>query len=388
MAFKRQFQIPLVVFVLAVSMFGCARKPAGPSGPSTISIVSGDGQEWIVGEPLPKPLVVAVKDADGEPVSGVKVRFEILKGGGKLSSENGMTDGDGVASVVLTLGSEVGENEVRAYIEGVGEVIFYAEAKAGGAVPLTFYAVHVPDNRLPVIDGNLDDWAWFPENYAYGIERRGVLLTDVVWDVIHGIIDGETDKVPWAPERCFAYERSKDKTFDVAFYLSWSSTTNRFYFAIKAFDPDHDDDDGFSLNWSTLYNSYRGDEYKLDQVHRLQFRLGNTPRLQVELEDYHKAEFCQPPYGEMNACVLPDGWAFEMGLTLWDTLTFYLDSSFSRDWRENSQPRDLRVGDVLFFDLLVQDGSLSFEGNNELIFFPGGPGHIRKVMNEIKLLSP
>ncbi|WP_197427682.1 carboxypeptidase regulatory-like domain-containing protein [Alteromonas sp. Mac1] len=73
-----------------------------------ISVNSGNNQRGIIGQPLPSPFVVAVTDIGSNVVSGARVKFEVLVGGGVLQNGKGTyettTDSDGRASAILTLG--------------------------------------------------------------------------------------------------------------------------------------------------------------------------------------------------------------------------------------------------------------------------------------------
>jgi hypothetical protein len=69
----------------------------------SIEVLSGDNQTGTLGEPLPEPIEVIVKDISGEPFSGAKVNFE-ANNDGSVSALQMTTDADGVASVTWTLG--------------------------------------------------------------------------------------------------------------------------------------------------------------------------------------------------------------------------------------------------------------------------------------------
>jgi hypothetical protein len=111
----------------------------GDSTPAQLVKVSGDNQGGAVGETLPAPFVVQVLDSNGEPVSGVQVRFDVLSGGGNLSGSSYKlvsTDSSGRAQVTLTLGSSPGNqnNSVRASLPNYPQVLpvtFYASAQSG-----------------------------------------------------------------------------------------------------------------------------------------------------------------------------------------------------------------------------------------------------------------
>jgi hypothetical protein len=86
--------------------------------------VSGDQQSGAIGETLALPLVVSVTGADGQPVAGRTVVFRVTENSGTLADTDGnqgraltrLTDGQGQASVSLTLGTRagVGNNSVQA----------------------------------------------------------------------------------------------------------------------------------------------------------------------------------------------------------------------------------------------------------------------------------
>ncbi len=96
--------------------------------PHTLTIVSGDGQEGTVGEPLAKPFVVSVLDQEGAAFAGAVVSFSVSAGGGTLSSATATTDANGRARTTLTLGPEPGTNTVTATVAGLEPVTFTATA--------------------------------------------------------------------------------------------------------------------------------------------------------------------------------------------------------------------------------------------------------------------
>ena len=92
----------------------------GTAGPaSAIALVSGNDQSGAAGSALPMPLVVAVRDANQNPVSGVPISFAVASGGGSLSASTVSTNAQGQASTVLTLGPAAGANTVTATRAGL-----------------------------------------------------------------------------------------------------------------------------------------------------------------------------------------------------------------------------------------------------------------------------
>ncbi|HKY60620.1 MAG TPA: hypothetical protein VJP59_06365 [Gemmatimonadota bacterium] len=101
-------------------------EPAG--GELRIAIVSGDGQQGLVGTSLSEFLVVRVSVGSGEPAEDVPVEWSVLEGGGMLSLKGPRTDREGLAAAVLFLGDDPGEQVIRAGLESGAEVRFTARA--------------------------------------------------------------------------------------------------------------------------------------------------------------------------------------------------------------------------------------------------------------------
>ena len=98
-----------------------------PPIPTTLSIVSGDNQEGLTGEPLMTPFIVEVRDQYNDPLEGITVTFAVSAGGGSVSDTSVNTDANGLAQSTLTLGSDPGTNTVEASIGDLSQT-FNAEA--------------------------------------------------------------------------------------------------------------------------------------------------------------------------------------------------------------------------------------------------------------------
>ncbi len=93
--------------------------------PETLWKISGDQQHGLLNNRLANPFVVAVRDADNEPVAGVQVTFQVTVGGGRLSITNPWTDSNGHAQTFLTLGnSQVSRVEVS--VSGISERVIFS----------------------------------------------------------------------------------------------------------------------------------------------------------------------------------------------------------------------------------------------------------------------
>ncbi len=89
--------------------------------PKAFWIISGIDQQGVIGEALAHPFVVEVRDQSGEPMSGVEVMFSVTAGGGTLSTTGVVTDANGRAESILTLGPDPGTNTVAVSVTGLEE---------------------------------------------------------------------------------------------------------------------------------------------------------------------------------------------------------------------------------------------------------------------------
>ncbi len=128
---------------------------AAPDAPDR-EMISGDGQYGLAGMPLAEPLAVQVWDRYGNPIEGLRVAWEVTKGGGRVDPATSATDSAGVARTRLTLGPDE-ENVVTARIEGRPEVTF--RAFAGDEINLSIVnaylvqSVQRPAGDVPLVAG-------------------------------------------------------------------------------------------------------------------------------------------------------------------------------------------------------------------------------------------
>src|SRR5690242_15721268 len=81
----------------------------------TLDVVSGNGQTGVVGTEL-APLIVKVT-SDGNPVAEQVLNFRVVSGGGSVYGGTELTDNDGIAQELWTLGTSTAAEqkvEVRA----------------------------------------------------------------------------------------------------------------------------------------------------------------------------------------------------------------------------------------------------------------------------------
>jgi hypothetical protein len=111
--------------------------PSGPvNGAFRIAPVAGDQQSGVVGTMLSSPLSVKVTTDSGNPVEGVTVNWAAANGG-SVSTSTSVTDAEGVANVLRTLGPNPGPCATQAEAPGLSgsPVIFQATAIPVGQIP-------------------------------------------------------------------------------------------------------------------------------------------------------------------------------------------------------------------------------------------------------------
>jgi hypothetical protein len=83
---------------------------------TSIAVNSGNRQAGVVGQPLFLPIVVHVSDQSGASLKNAVVNWTVLTGGGSVSAVTSLTDDNGNASVIWTMGPTVGAVSLRAEI--------------------------------------------------------------------------------------------------------------------------------------------------------------------------------------------------------------------------------------------------------------------------------
>ncbi len=108
----------LTILLLAIGIMACSEnnEPEPPVATSII-LVSGDTQNAMIGEALPDPVEVQLVDQNGSPIAGSTIRFEVSQG--SLSAPNAISDTQGSASVVWTLGDDVAVQTLSVSADGI-----------------------------------------------------------------------------------------------------------------------------------------------------------------------------------------------------------------------------------------------------------------------------
>ncbi|MBI4464842.1 MAG: hypothetical protein HY647_09085, partial [Acidobacteria bacterium] len=84
----------------------------------SLTVAGGDRQVGEPGSSLPQSLKVALRDRNQIPFEGVHVEFAVTQGAATLSPLSALTDGQGTASVAVTLGEATGLITVVATVPG------------------------------------------------------------------------------------------------------------------------------------------------------------------------------------------------------------------------------------------------------------------------------
>lgn len=129
------------------------RATAQAGAPVGLTVVSGDGQRGMAGEPLPKPLVVRVVDATGNGVADAEL--QLLPSAGTVPDTSVHTDSLGVARIHWTLGHSAGDHALAVHLDGIEKLLkISAVARPAAPANLSFddalgeKAAHAKGKRL------------------------------------------------------------------------------------------------------------------------------------------------------------------------------------------------------------------------------------------------
>ncbi len=128
----------------ALLLATCSRDTTAPAGSSlSFSLVSGDGQQGMVGTTLAQPLVIQATDTRGKPAKNLPVAFLVTSGGGSAAPASASTNNQGIAQTTWTLGTSTAvpqRLEARAVSTNALLGAFTATALAGPATRMVLSA--------------------------------------------------------------------------------------------------------------------------------------------------------------------------------------------------------------------------------------------------------
>ena len=166
-------------WLLSAALAAASLRCGGDSGPpdtqpASLTAVSGNAQTGPIGQTLGAPLVVIVKDDQGQPLEGVAVAWSASTGGGSVSSASVNSGADGHAEVQWVVGGTVGQQTATATVSGLPAVNFTATA----IEPSPLAIVVQPPSTV------LDQEVWAPDQQpvvlvsdAQGNPASGVTVT-------------------------------------------------------------------------------------------------------------------------------------------------------------------------------------------------------------------
>ncbi len=139
----------LMVLALSFLVFGCSKDDdtLAPivNKATSIELVSGENQTGFTEQPLTNPIEIIVKDKEGNPFDGATVSFSVDEG--SISSDSAITSTDGKATVLWTLGTTQGNQNLTVSI-----------FKSDGITPLTGSSITIPATSVrPIVVGDFHE---------------------------------------------------------------------------------------------------------------------------------------------------------------------------------------------------------------------------------------
>ncbi|HEY0095855.1 MAG TPA: Ig-like domain-containing protein, partial [Archangium sp.] len=102
-------------------------------------VASGGTQLGVTGATLGNPVAIRVINAQGQPVAGAPVAFQVMVGGGSVTPAQTQTGNDGLAQAVWTLGSVAGEQELQ--VSAMGSTLRVAATAAASPTSLVLQKI-------------------------------------------------------------------------------------------------------------------------------------------------------------------------------------------------------------------------------------------------------
>ena len=147
LANSRRFGVRLMSAGLAATALltgACSDDDDGvtPRTATTITVSGGNTQTGVVGVALAQPLIVTVRDQNGNLLSGQTVTFATTSGG-TFSTSTATTNAQGQAQTTFTLGNTAGAQTVTAKVAGIT-----------APATFTFTGTAAAATQLAIISGN------------------------------------------------------------------------------------------------------------------------------------------------------------------------------------------------------------------------------------------
>lgn len=146
---QTRFVLFSVAAAMTVSLAACkdsTTTPVAVISPARALLRTGDQQRLTVATVASDSLSIGVYATDGAPVAGVKVRWSVAGGSGKVGLDSSITDASGIAITTFTAGTTAGVDQITATIAGLDAVSFSETALPGAPARLT--AMIAPEDSL------------------------------------------------------------------------------------------------------------------------------------------------------------------------------------------------------------------------------------------------
>ncbi|HEX3926423.1 MAG TPA: Ig-like domain-containing protein, partial [Gemmatimonadales bacterium] len=143
----------LVVACSSGNVTGSGSTGSTGSTPASVAVVSGDGQTGAPGSPVATDPGVEVKDASGNPVSGITVTFRVDSGGGTIAGGTASTGSNGIATAgTWTLGPAAGRNTLIVTAGSLTPIRVGATASLAATTILTTTTINTGSGTFQVLD--------------------------------------------------------------------------------------------------------------------------------------------------------------------------------------------------------------------------------------------
>ena len=107
--------LPATMALAIALLSACSKDETAPTAvPTTLAVASGNNQAVIAGKAVTDPLIVTLKDQNGNPISGATVTSTIANGGGALDVSTTATDVNGQAKAMYTAATTAGTATITA----------------------------------------------------------------------------------------------------------------------------------------------------------------------------------------------------------------------------------------------------------------------------------
>ena len=224
----------------------------------TIEIESGNNQVGVADSALPEPLRVRVTNGAGVPLSNVKVKWEVLTGGGSVSPAKSVTDEEGIAETIWTLGADSGS--VRASITRATDedctsptsVVFNAEVADEGEVEIRITDV---DLNLLNLNGCDDGSSQFDEIIRV---ETNTDLSQYYIEVLFEFQFAADTTIESFVEEGFINPDSSTIEFETCLFFGESEYVNNWY-TVSIFETDNGEPVGDPIAVSNRFGPIRVD---------------------------------------------------------------------------------------------------------------------------------